>query len=228
MIGYGFGVQNQSGVNPNLKLELKFNYQVYTDLAATVAANTNDYVRAWRSSVGNHLFTQSTDAARPQRQSDGLYFDGGDWLSMLMHADFNWGSGNFTVEGWKFQATPSYWFSLTAESAAYAALRIDGNAAYLSSNGSSWGVNGLTIGANINEWSHIAIVGDNGTIRTYRGGIQQGSTVYAAAMYFNTSKPFHLGGGHTWWFTGKMTDIRLYTACIYPNGTTFTPPTRSA
>lgn len=82
-----------ASVDPSLKLELKFNQNVYTDLAATAAAGLNDYIRAWRSTVNNHLFTQAADAARPQRATDGLYFDGGDWVTGADSTDFNLGVG---------------------------------------------------------------------------------------------------------------------------------------
>ena len=222
-------------VNPNLKLELKFNYQTYTDLAATVAAGTNDYVRSWRSSVGGHLLTQSTDAARPQRVSDGLCFDGGDLLSILTPASFNWGSGNFTVEWWSSSATPlsgspvnisvggpaNYWAGFCTSNA-YVILANAG--------GSAWNSAASFSGVSANTWTHFAVVRDSGVLRTYKDGSQLGTANNTQAMYYNASFPIYLGCRYpgALQFTGKMTDIRLYTACIYPSGTSFTPPTRSA
>jgi len=225
MIGLRRGVVGKT-VDPNLKLELKFNSQVFTDVAGTVAAGTNDYVRAWRSTVGGHLLTQATDAARPQRQSDGLYFDGGDTVAMTVPA--NWLTGDFTLRLWA--NVPPMLALSQVNGGSYAAIILFGtNGLYTSNNGTSWAISGISIGGASAVWAHYAIAGNGANIRTYKDGVQVASQAYTAGLYYNSTNQIVLGkfyGGST--MTGKMTDIQLYSECLYPNGTSFTPPARSA
>jgi hypothetical protein len=216
---------------PTAVLELKFNTNTYTDLAGTVAATTNDYVRSWRSTVGGHLFTQATDAARPQRQSDGLYFDGGDGLAMNMVDAFNWGTGDFTFSFWAMPTSSTSPVMIISQNpGSFGALVFRSDSAILIANSAgAWvTIGGINFGTIPTTWTHYAMVRDAGTFRGYKNGVQIGTVVSSAAMLFSTAYPFMIGQyWSTIFYTGKYNDIRLYTSCLYPNGTTFTPPTRS-
>jgi len=222
MIGLRRGVVGKT-VDPNLKLELKFNTNTFTDLLGNDPAGANDYVRSWRSTVGGHLLTQAMDAARPQRVSDGIYFDGEDYMQ---------------VSGWSFNPSSSWTieaflnFSGTGNNNnIISSPQNDFNIQY---NGSAIaigyaGVNLIGIASSVtaNAWFHLAVVNDNGTTRVYKSGVQLAT---GGNFPNNTITTFNLAyrPSQAWYLLGKMTDVRLYTSCIYPNGTTFTPPTRSA
>jgi len=223
MIGINKGALK--AVNPNLKFELKFNYQTYTDLAGTVAATTNDYVRAWKSSVGEHLFTQSTDAARPQRVSDGLLFDGGDYVTLTAALFAN--NAAFTVEFWVYDAAISgyvcYFNMLPSDR-----LNIVGNTTNLFVGDGAANQISVAVTRPLNTWYHLALAYDGATYRLYRNGAQIATST--ATMNAATMSSLQIGArtAQSQFTNGRMTDIRVYTACIYPSGTAFTPPTRSA
>ena len=237
MIGINKGALG--AVNPNLKLELKFNYQTYTDVAATVAANTNDYVRAWRSTVNSSLFTQSTDAARPQRVSDGLYFDGGDYVAIAHNSGFmDFGTGNFTVEAWVNFAnttTENGIFSQQSISNTHVFLRKNTNntlqfAAATSSTVVANYVTASAISVAANTWYHIALVRNGSTVSMYLSGISQTLTLVTAIgtmpsgtgdLYIGVE--YDLSG----YFVGKITDFRIYKG-VAQYTANFTPPTRNA
>ena len=216
-------------VDPNLKLELKFNSQIYTDLAGTVAAGTNDYVRAWRSSVGGHLFAQATDAARPQRVSDGLYFDGGDIISLPSNAIFNFPANqDFCVEAYintqssanQMILSKNYWAGETG-----LALQLYLNTV-LFSIGSTIFATSSAISQN--AWHHIAGVRQGDNLKVFINGLSA-TTSGVSSLNSSTSYPIDIGGrsrNGTLYFIGKLTDLRIYDIAKYTAN--FTPPTRSA
>lgn len=217
-------------VDPNLKLELKFNQTAYTDTGGTTLCvyPGTPSAASWRSNVNgiNSLFAQATSGNRPTVQSDGMYFDGGDNLDMVVSG--NWLTGDFTLECWA--NSPPMMAISQASAAGVAALVLFGaNGLYTSTNGSSWAISGMSIGGASSAWAHYAIVGNSATIRSYKDGVQVTSQSYTSgSLYYNASNNHVIGkyfGGS--YMTGKMTDIRLYSTCLYPSGTTFTPPTRT-
>jgi len=221
MIGLRRGVVGKT-VDPNLKLELKFNSQVFTDVAGTVAAGTNDYVRAWRSTVGGHLLTQATDAARPQRVSDGIYFDGGDYISapFVLATRSPW-----TIELWEYDSSGA--------DASIVAFQPDNrlylqwansSTFFLGDSASNVIVGGVT--RPIGEWYHLVAQFDGTIYKIWKNGVFQTST--STAMISMTSTSVVLGHlqGFSRYFDGKMTDIRIYNVAKYTAN--FTPPTRSA
>lgn len=225
--------------DPNLKLELKFNYQTYTDGAGTVAATTNDYVRAWRSTVGGHLLTQSTDAARPQRQSDGLYFDGGDSLAIAHNSAFmDFGASNFSIAFYvnfsslagfqgllsQLGATVRFCIRKNSDNKIYFFATTDGNvvvADYYSE------ILPLSVGV----WYHFALVRNGATMLFFVNGVSKSFPVGTTAISTMPTGTGDLSIGtdfaNTDRFIGKMTDLQIYknTAKYTAN---FTPPTRSA
>lgn len=227
MIGINKGALK--AVNPNLKLELKFNYKTYTDVAGTVAANTNDYVRAWRSTVNSHLFTQSTDAARPQRLSDGLYFDGGDRLTIASNAVFNFGANNFTVEFY-LNPTSSNGVIFGTNGAGYTdnswGIWLEGlRIRCLASSGSHWNwdiASSSATAISAASWTHIVYQRNGNTLFLFLNGVQvaSNSAIGTSSLYNNS---FTMWAGN---MTGKLTDIRIYDIAKYTAN--FTPPTRSS
>jgi hypothetical protein len=221
-------------VDPNLKLELKFNTTNYTDVGGTVAATTNDYVRAWKSTVNSHLFTQSTDSARPQRVSDGILFDGGDTLAIAnTPTDFNFGTSPFTVEYWAYQATGAgALVAISPNSNSYAGFQIYDHALYMANTGgTAFAISGMSIGSlTANTWTHYAVSRDGSSVvRSYKNGVYVAQATLATAMHYLNSLPTNFGSNRgAYFWAGKLADFRIYTSCIYPSGTTFTPPTRSA
>ena len=222
MIGLRRGVVGKT-VDPNLKLELKFNTNTFTDLLGNDPAGANDYVRSWRSTVGGHLLTQAMDAARPQRVSDGIYFDGGDGLStpFVLATRSPW-----TFEWWQYDSNNTNTVGMVTISPDKLYLEWFTQTFYLGDGFT----NNIAFATTrpVATWYHLAVSFDGTTYRLYKNGIQLIST--ATALQAATSTSIEIGNRTTMpcYMLGKLTDIRFYNSCIYPNGTTFTPPTRSA
>lgn len=201
--------------NPRLKVELTLN-------TGTIFVGSGG-VEKWVSLVGGYCFVQDTVAAKPRINWNGLYFDGNDNISMGMNPSLNWESGEFTVEVWA-DTLPYLAFSQNGTGSS-ALVMFGTNGLYMSSDGATWGVSGLSIGSASSVMTHYAVVRDGTTIRTYQGGVQVASITYAAAMYYNSGNTFTIGrylGSSA--ITGTMADFRLYHTCLYRGGVAFVPP----
>jgi len=222
MIGLRRGVVGKT-VDPNLKLELKFNSQVFTDVAGTVAAGANDYVRAWRSTVGGHLLTQATDAARPQRVSDGIYFDGGDFVIAPSGTAFSPGALDFSI---------SFWVK-TTNTSRFDLFNNLGCGYYIWSSGST---EAFGVGALGTQWAadykngawHFLEYGGTGgnSIYVRRDGVQVAT---ATGTYNLTGAGVLCIGKHyidgSYFFVGSIADIRFFLGYAPKYST---PPTRSS
>lgn len=204
-------------IDPRLKLELT--------LKPGTVFQGNGGVEKWVSSIGGHCFTQDIVANKPQLQLDGLYFDGGDALSgtiPTMDTRLPW-----TIEWWQYELSQSGWqtpFYLYSPATIY--VSFNGGTIYLS-DGVINTINGAGITRSLNAWIHNTASFDGTTYRFYRGGVQVASstTLLAAGNVGNLFLQSYSGTNN--WINGRLTDFRLYTSCLYPNGATFTPPPRS-
>jgi len=167
-------------------------------------------------------------------------FDGtGDYLSIPDSTDFTFGTGDFTIEFWRYRsrigstesyvtkynntnATQSFWFG-TLSSGREDFAWYSGSSGYsiVSANNT----------AQVGEWGHLAAVRYNGDITLYLNGVAIGSDTSsdAAASFNDDSNPLIIGGdnygGSTYDYQGFISNLRivrgtaLYTA-------DFIPPTR--
>jgi hypothetical protein len=107
-----------------------------------------------------------------------LAFDGNnDWLKIPNSQNFNFGSGNFTVEGWVYctYTTPRQdIFTTPTTSAGYTGLSFgiyNGNFELTMSWTGSWDILFATAGSvSANTWYHFAIVRNGGTVTVYING----------------------------------------------------------
>ena len=81
----------------------------------------------------------------------------------------------------------------------------------------------------VNHWHHVAGVRDGNTLRVYQNGVQVGTASYSDSILNNTTDALFIGDvqtSDTNNMNGFISNVRLINGtCIYPNGTTFTPPT---
>jgi hypothetical protein len=184
--------------------------------------------------VGNAMVSTSVK----KYGTGSLAFDGtGDWLSVPDSQNFNFGSGNFTIEFWIYLNSVSGTIGILGKrtnEANYApfimivtssALKV-----YMSINGSLWAVNGLSTSTlSTSTWYNIAVTRSGSTVYMFLNGTSVGSTgTLSGALMTNTS-PLYIGadsgspsGSST--LNGYIDDLRVtkgyarYTA-------NFTPPT---
>ena len=176
---------------------------------------------------------------------DGSVFfsETNDRLSVPNSADVRVGSDDFTIEAWIRVENPGDWTTVigmwdsSAGRRTYALQRKKADSKlyfYVSADG------GSTIGATntqfasggdvkLGEWHHVAGVRDGNTIRAYLNGVEVGNASFTASILNNTTDALFIGdtevtaGGEA--FNGYMSNVRLIKGtCLYPSGTTFTPP----
>ena len=161
-------------------------------------------------STNNNSFTTTTTATiepvspfeylEYDAGTDGgsIYFAGsGDTLTIPGDTSYQFGTGDFTIEFW--------WYPRSAANPQYVLMQNFNNGnngysnwlfyvapsnnlvLYSTSTGSSWNVHsGLTIGSfTLNQWHHVAITRESGTLKTFMNG-NLNSTVANAADYSNS------------------------------------------
>jgi len=163
-----------------------------------------------------------------------VQFDGsGDYLSLAVSSDFQFGSEDFTIECWAYTPNTGTKDILgiynTGANRRTFALRKDQTESVqflYSSNGTS----GISIDSedgiiNLNEWNHYAVVRKDLEYIIYLNGIRLASQYSADAIYTNTSDGLRIGSSYNTDFEGHISNVRILkgTALYTAN---FTPPTR--
>jgi len=163
----------------------------------------------------------------------------GDYLSIPDSTDFTLGTGDFTIEFWRYRSrvtevesyitkynninsTQSFWFgSLSSGREDFAWY----------SGSSSYAIVSAADVAQSNEWGHLAAVRYNGDITVYLNGVAIGSdtSANAAASFNDDSNPLIIGGdnhnGSTFDFQGFISNLRIVRGtALYTEH--FIPPTR--
>ena len=150
--------------------------------------------------------------------NSSLFLDGtDDYVTVTDSSDFDFGSGDFTVEYWEYRTnTTSQSPILSRNTITYTPYLIGWNdvsspttlVLYMSSNGSSWDVsNAASMGTIItNAWTHYAVTRQGSTFRTFQNGTQI-STFTSAAILPVGSGTLQIGRfGTTYYFKGGYID----------------------
>ncbi len=216
--------------------------------SGTIASVDGDYVNLTgrqlgfetiTDRVGKTVYAQGNAKLATAQKKFGtasLALDGiNSYASIVPQPDFDFGSGDFTIECWVYPtAVPtagSYAFVMGQSKAGA------GNTScglYLGSAGGiiylySFGTFGTLPGAAVaqNAWSHIALTREGNNFKLWINGTQAGSTlVYSGAMTSATSTNFTIGGnaGFNLYVTGYIDDVRVSKGVCRYTGT-FTAPT---
>jgi hypothetical protein len=166
-----------------------------------------------------------------------IAFDGtGDVLTIPDNSVFDFGSGNFTIEGWIYQTTPTTGLRLLyakrtipLPGISNVAVAVNGGTmtAWAASGTASWDiVNGVTFGAaTTNTWTHFAVVRNGTAFTGYLGGVGT-SLGTSSATIINTASSVSIGGDTdgTSAFAGYIDDLRI-TKGVARYTANFTPPT---
>jgi len=198
---------------------------------------TNNSTTFTDISANGHTMTAVGNAKHSTTEkkigASSIYVDGsGDQVhASSAHADFSFGTGDFTIEGWvmwtssgtdktfvvnRNAAGTTHWY--TGWNTSYEMHMSTGSAVLLTS--------GVDFRAFVDTWKHVAFVRDNGTLRVYLDGVQKNSV--SNTTNFSATNPIRFGDGDTQGasaMTGYLDGMRISKVCRYPNGTTFTPYT---
>ena len=155
-------------------------------------------------------------------------FDGtGDYLSVATDADFGFGTGDFTIEGWFYKTTATtQWFidtrttttqnSVAVQSNGSGSLRLFVNGAFVLTSSNTH---------TNNAWNHLAISRASGVTRFFINGVVSTNT-YTDATDYGSTKPLVIGAqfNGTTAFNGYVDEFRV-TKGLARYTTTFTPST---
>ena len=174
------------------------------------------------------------------------YFDGtGDYISTANHADFNFGSGNFTIESYVHytpnpttnQAIVAQWHTGGGNNRRAFQLRRNYGSTgsfkfYWSTDGSNFPYiesTGINLNTMHNQWIHVAVVRNGNTITMYVNGTDVVNTTLTGSLYDNTTDDIFIGSrsvdppniDHQ--TEGYISDLRVIKGtAIYTSN--FTPP----
>lgn len=189
-----------------------------------------------------HAFTAfggaQIDTAQSKFGGASALFDGtGDLVSSADHADWDLGSGDFTIECWVRPASTAAAGLIAtkrASGAVYGPFGIymdaGGAAGFLISvNGASWGVNILT-GTGVftaGTWAHVALCRSGNTFYTFVNGTSTGTASLSGSLFVNTG-PLCIGanGDASVSFDGNIDDFRI-TKGIARYTAGFSPPAKA-
>ena len=166
------------------------------------------------------------------------YFDGtGDYITFPSNsgAPFDFGTDNFTIEGWFYLTTSGSWTSYWGISQGGGASQkinlydASGDGTLdVDVNGSVVFSSSAVLSDLQNKWAHIALVregtGSNQTKLYVNGSVVGQGTV--STNFSGFSQPFtigHNGEIYSGGFYGYISDFRVVSSAVYT--TTFTPPT---
>lgn len=162
-----------------------------------------------------------------------LLFDGnGDYLSIANSTDFDFGTGDFTIEMWVYLESVSgnhhlvgrYNGNATSPIAIY--QNASNIAFYSSSNGSSWDiVSGLSFGTfSTGTWYHLVVTRNGTTFRTFKDGVLANSTTSSGTLHANSGAvTFGANNSGAEGYNGYLDEIRIIKGeALYTAG--FTPP----
>lgn len=193
-------------------------------------------------SASNHTITANGNVtqgsfgpfARPDGEW-GVSFDGdGDYLTVADSTEFDFGTGNFTIEGW---------INPTVADSSFKAIFSIGNPIQIYSkdsnvfayfndedNTSTYTINGLggpSSAVPANTWAHFAVVRNGNTYTTYVNGVAGSSQTSSATVASSSSAPAigtFLPAPTTYEFNGHISNLRLVKGtAVYTSN--FTPST---
>ena len=178
-----------------------------------------------------------TDSSGLGTTLPGVDFDGaGDHLESADHADYSFGTNDFTIEFFlyprefdNYQALVMKYAGGPSNSSWWISDNNNGDILfYLYYNGSTeLGLLSSGVTMNLNQWNHVACVRDGSTARIYINGVQAGTGSIGTGTLNDSATALRIGEDSqgSYDLNGIMSNVRLINGtCLYPNGTTFTVP----
>ena len=166
----------------------------------------------------------------------GVDFDGtGDHLESADHADYSFGTNDFTIEFYvyprefvNYDALVMKYAGAPSNSSWWTSTNSSGHILfYLYYGSSEVGITTSGTGMNLNAWNHVACVRDGSTARVYINGVQVGTGNIGTNSLNDSATALRIGEDSqgSYDLNGVMSNVRIINGtCLYTNGTTFTVP----
>ena len=159
-------------------------------------------------------------------------FASGDYAGVSNSADFDFGTGDFTIDWWEYRlANSSACSAVCRDNNSYTGYLLgycDGNShlqVYMTSTGSSWNMASAKSLGNLqlNGWHHFAIVRSGNIFYTFQDGVQKDTWSSALAPRTGTSDMLICDYAGYTGFPGYMQELRVSKGIArWTSG--FTPP----
>jgi hypothetical protein len=157
-------------------------------------------------------------------------FDGSSELKIDSNPAFNFGTGDFTVEGWinpSSIADHTFLVSGGQTGALCVAFHNSGTLLGIAQKNIGWALE-APVSIKTNTWYHVAVSRSSGTVRAFLDGLLVGSQTDNYNSYDLGSGNMYIGShGGSWQFNGYIDELRitrgkaLYTASFAPPITEF-------
>jgi hypothetical protein len=194
----------------------------------TVTRNGNTTQGSFNPFVSTYPYAVATNGG-------SAYFDGtGDGLTVPANAAFSLGTNSFTIECWSYglsNATSGTLIGQNDGSNVLPSFQIRRNASGTITAGIYVATTLVSIvtttATSLSTWYHVALVRNGTILRLYLNGVQESSVDYSGNIDVSTgSVGVGRWGDSGSYFTGYVSNARIVNGtCLYPSGTTFTPPT---
>lgn len=218
-------------------------YGEWKPIKYTGTYGTNGFYLDFSGAGTKHTITANGNVqhstAQSKMGSSSILFDGtGDYLSVSDHNNFNFGSDDFTIEGWVYPETntTTNGFYSQRTFGSYGALSAFINTANKlqivgTDNGSSpWDFNVISSSSvTLNTWTHIAFQRNGSEISLWINGTKDSTTGSFSGSLYDDSNSIKIGYGNDSGqeFDGYIDEFRVsntarYTSSFTPSTTAFT------
>jgi hypothetical protein len=153
-----------------------------------------------------------------------LYLDGTSTYAQVLtsSSDFNFGTGDFTVDFWAFFTNVTGTKTLIDVGSSATGVRIDYNGSafvlYIAGTSST-----LTAALTASTWYHIAVVRSSGIVKFFLNGSSVGSPTGSGSISTISSVTIGASVALSQFFAGYIDELRVLSTAAY--STTFTPST---
>jgi len=170
-----------------------------------IHSDTHDGSTTFTDASGSgHTVTTTGDPTHETEQkkfgTSSLYFDGNDELHIADHADWNLGSGDFTIECWVKTSSSNVGIlnqsngSAASNSSFIIWLGGDGKPGIYLTKDTGWDGNNIsTTVVNDNNWHHLAAIRYGNSLRMYVDGVSSSSTTLSSFTVPDSSRVFDVG-----------------------------------
>lgn len=163
--------------------------------------------------------------------ASGLFDGTGDYITTPNSADFQFGSGDFTIEAWVRLNAIGQWHEIanqmTNSARGWMYDVTTGNKLRLYGFISSWQELGIsTTSLTTGQWYHCAVTREGTSFRLFLDGVLEDTTVVSGAFTEETTNTLTIGleSANTRYMNGWIDDLRI-TKGVARYTATFTPPT---
>ena len=212
-------------------IDLSYGNVIYFD--QTTKSTTVGF--ASTSAAEQITLIRDTGSVTPSFTTGAVVMDGnddgsGDYLSLASSADFNMGTGDYTIECWFYpdgQTAEAVWTLADYTNGEELFYKNDGSIGVY--QGSGYLILSSTNTIEPGRWYHSAVVRDSGTLKLYINGTLIGSASQSGNLPTNGNGPFYIGaevsdsGGFGNYWPGKISNFRVVKGtAVYTSS--FDPP----